>query len=369
MELNKIQELISDLSEGKMIILMDDEERENEGDLILAAEKVTAEAINFMATHARGLICLALSQKRCEQLNLEPMVKDNGTQQGTAFTVSIEAAKGVTTGISAADRATTILAAVKKNASPKDLVQPGHVFPLRSSDGGVLTRAGHTEAGLDLTKLAGLEQAAVIVEIMNEDGSMARRKDLEKFAKIHELKIGTIADLIHYRNINEKSVEKIESTKVKNEYGEFLLIAYQDVIFKQIHLALVKGKVSENQDTLVRVQTLNTLQDVMGINEFGSRVSYSQALKKLQGEETGILLLLTERETPQEILNNIKFLKGELEHKRSETVDNRIIGIGSQILRDLGVKKMKLLGSEVKYPLAGFDLEITEFINQENYDS
>ena len=369
MELNKIQELISDLSEGKMIILLDDEERENEGDLILAAEKVTAEAINFMATHARGLICLALNQKKCEQLNLEPMVKDNGTQQGTAFTVSIEAAKGVTTGISAADRATTILAAVKKNASPKDLVQPGHVFPLRSSDGGVLTRAGHTEAGLDLTKLAGLEQAAVIVEIMNEDGSMARRKDLEKFAKIHELKIGTIADLIHYRNINEKSVEKIESTKVKNEYGEFLLIAYQDVIFKQIHLALVKGKVSENQDTLVRVQTLNTLQDVMGINEFGSRVSYSQALKKLQGEETGILLLLTERETPQEILNNIKFLKGELKHKRSETVDNRIIGIGSQILRDLGVKKMKLLGSEVKYPLAGFDLEITEFINQENYDS
>ena len=363
MELNKIQDLISDLSEGKMIILMDDEARENEGDLILAAEKVTAEAINFMATHARGLICLALNQQKCEQLNLEPMVKENGTQQGTAFTVSIEAAKGVTTGISAADRATTILAAVKKNASPKDIVQPGHVFPLRSSDGGVLTRAGHTEAGLDLTKLAGLEEAAVIVEIMNEDGSMARRKDLEKFAKKHDLKIGTIADLIHYRNINEKSVEKIESTKVKNEYGEFVLTAYQDMIFKQIHLALVKGKVSKNQDTLVRVQTLNTLQDVMGINKFGNRVSYSQALEKLQEEETGILLLLAERETPQEILNNMKFLKGELRHKRSETVDNRIVGIGSQILRDLGVKKMKLLGSEVKYPLAGFDLEITEFIN------
>ena len=363
MELNKIQELISDLSEGKMIILMDDEERENEGDLILAAEKVTAVAINFMATHARGLICLALSQKRCEQLNLEPMVKDNRTQQGTAFTVSIEAAKGVTTGISAADRATTILAAVKKNATPKDIVQPGHVFPLRSSGGGVLTRAGHTEAGLDLTKLAGLEEAAVIVEIMNEDGSMARRKDLEKFAKKHDLKIGTIADLIHYRNINEKSIEKIESTKVKNEYGEFVLIAYQDTIFNQIHLALVKGKVSANKDTLVRVQTLNTLQDVMGINEFGSRFSYSQSLEKIQGEEAGILLLLSERETPQEILKNMKFLKGERKHTRTETVDNRIIGIGSQILRDLGVKKMKLLGSEVKYPLAGFDLEITEFIN------
>ena len=216
MELNKIQDLISDISDGKMIILMDDEDRENEGDLILAAEKVTAEAINFMATHARGLICLALNQEKCQQLNLEPMVKDNGAQQGTAFTASIEAAKGVTTGISAADRTTTILAAVKKNASPKDIVQPGHVFPLMAANGGVLTRAGHTEAGLDLAKLAGLEESAVIVEIMNEDGSMARRKDLEKFAKKHNLKIGTIADLIHYRNINENSVEKIDSTKIKN---------------------------------------------------------------------------------------------------------------------------------------------------------
>ena len=363
MELNKIQELITDISEGKMIILMDDEGRENEGDLILAAEKVTAEAINFMATHARGLICLALNQKKCEQLNLEPMVKDNGTQQGTAFTVSIEAAKGVTTGISASDRATTILAAVKKNASPNDVIQPGHVFPLRASDGGVLTRAGHTEAGLDLTKLSGLEEAAVIVEIMNDDGSMARRKDLEKFAKKHELKIGTIADLIHYRNLNEKSVKKIESTNIKNAYGKFVLVAYQDIIFNQVHLALVKGKISPNQEALVRVQTLNTLQDVMGINKFGSRFSFSQSLEKIQQEEIGILLLLSERETPKEILNNLKFLKGEKRNTRSEAVDNRIVGIGSQILRDLGVKKMKLLGSEVKYPLAGFDLEITEFIN------
>tara|TARA_Y100000590_G_scaffold57290_3_gene60187 strand:- start:583 stop:1674 length:1092 start_codon:yes stop_codon:yes gene_type:complete len=363
MELNNIQELITDISEGKMIILMDDEDRENEGDLILAAEKVTAEGINFMATHARGLICLALNEDKCEQLNLAPMVKDNGTQQGTAFTVSIEAAKGVTTGISAADRATTILAAVKKNASPKDIVQPGHVFPLRAANGGVLTRAGHTEAGLDLTKLAGLEEAAVIVEIMNEDGSMARRKDLELFAKKHNLKIGTIADLIHYRNINEKSVEKLESTKINNEYGEFLVVAYQDMIFNQVHLAMVKGKISSDKETLVRVLTLNTLQDVMRINEFGSRISFSQSLKKIQDEETGIVLLLSSRETPEEILKNLKFLKGERKHTRSEAVDNRIVGIGSQILRDLGVKKMKVLGSEVKYPLSGFDLEITEFIN------
>ena len=363
MKLNNIQELISDVSEGKMIILMDDEDRENEGDLILAAQKVTAEAINFMATHARGLICLALNQERCDQLNLEPMVKNNGSQQRTAFTVSIEAAKGVTTGISAADRSTTILAAVKKGASPKDIVQPGHVFPLRAADGGVLTRAGHTEAGLDLTKLAGLELAAVIVEIMNEDGSMARRKDLEKFSKKHELKIGTIADLIHYRNINEKSIEKIDSTKIKNEYGDFLLVAYQDTIFHQIHLAMVKGKISANSETMVRVQTVNTLQDVMGINEFGSRSSYSQSLEKIQNENKGIVLLLSQKESPQEILNNLKFLKGERKQARSETVDNRMVGIGSQILRDLGVKKIKLLGSQVKYPLSGFDLEITEFIN------
>ena len=363
MKLNNIQELISDVSEGKMIILMDDEDRENEGDLILAAQKVTAETINFMATHARGLICLALNQERCDQLNLEPMVKNNGAQQRTAFTVSIEAAKGVTTGISAADRSTTILAAVKKGASPKDIVQPGHVFPLRAADGGVLTRAGHTEAGLDLTKLAGLEQAAVIVEIMNEDGSMARRKDLEKFSKKHELKIGTIADLIHYRNINEKSIEKIDSTKIQNEYGDFLLVAYQDTIFHQIHLAMVKGKISANSETMVRVQTVNTLQDVMGINEFGSRSSYSQSLEKIQNENKGIVLLLSQKESPQEILNNLKFLKGERKQARSETVDNRMVGIGSQILRDLGVKKIKLLGSQVKYPLSGFDLEITEFIN------
>ena len=363
MKLNNIQELISDVSEGKMIILMDDEDRENEGDLILAAQKVTAETINFMATHARGLICLALNQERCDQLHLEPMVKYNGTQQRTAFTVSIEAAKGVTTGISTADRATTILAAVKKGASPKDIVQPGHVFPLRAADGGVLTRAGHTEAGLDLTKLAGLEQAAVIVEIMNEDGSMARRKDLEKFSKKHELKIGTIADLIHYRNINEKSIEKIDSTKIQNEYGDFLLVAYQDTIFHQIHLAMVKGKISANSETMVRVQTVNTLQDVMGINKFGSRSSYSQSLEKIQNENKGIVLLLSQQESPQEILNNLKFLKGERKQARSETVDNRMVGIGSQILRDLGVKKIKLLGSQIKYPLSGFDLEITEFIN------
>ena len=363
MKLNNTLELITDISQGKMIILMDDEDRENEGDLILAAEKVTSSAINFMATHARGLICLALNQQKCEKLNLEPMVKNNGSQHGTAFTVSIDAARGVTTGISASDRSKTIHAAAKKGALPKDIVQPGHIFPLRASDGGVLSRAGHTEASLDLTKAAGLEEAAVIVEIMNEDGSMARRKNLEKFAQKHDLKIGTIADLIHYRNLNEKSVEKIDATKVNNEFGEFLLVVYQDIIFSQVHLVLLKGKISKEKEVMVRVQTVNTIQDVMGINSFGTRASFSQSLERISKEECGVLLLLSDKESPEEILNNFKFLKDGKKPLRSDSADNRIIGVGSQILRDLGIKKIKLLGTEVKYPLSGFDLKITKFIN------
>ena len=363
MKLNNIQELITDIAEGKMIILMDDEERENEGDLILAAEKVTPETVNFMATHARGLICLALDQKKCEDLGLEQMVKHNGTDLGTAFTGSIEAAVGVTTGISAADRSTTILAAVKKNASSKDIVQPGHVFPIKAQNGGVLTRAGHTEAGTDLAKIAGFEPSAVIVEIMNDDGTMARRKDLEIFAKKHELKIGTIADLIHYRNISEKSIELLDKTSVETENGDFDLFAYRDTITNEVHLALVKGEFSSDKEVIVRVQQTNALHDIMGINQFGSRWSFSDAMKKINQEGEGVLLLLSKKETAGEILNNINFLKGEKRKDNGETPDNRIIGAGAQILRDLGIKKIRLLGASVKYPLTGFDLEITEFIN------
>jgi len=362
MKLNTTQNLISDISEGKMVILMDDEDRENEGDLILGAEKITPEIINFMATHARGLICLALNKERCFQLNLQPMVRDSRSKQGTAFTVSIEAAQGVTTGISASDRATTILAAVKKNAKPEDIVQPGHVFPLTASDGGVLTRAGHTEAGLDLAKLAGLEPAAVIVEIMNEDGSMARRPDLERFAKKHNLKIGTIADLIHYRNINEKSIKRINETSVSTEFGNFKLTAYQDSILNRTHLALTKGTISNKKATLVRVHISNSLHDVMGIKGFGKRWSFSNAMEKINKEGMGVLLLISQEETAETILNNFNFLKRKKKYTRNEAPDNRIVGIGAQILRDLGVKKIRLLGAPVKYPLAGFDLEITEFI-------
>jgi len=363
MKLNNIQEIVADIADGKMVILMDDEDRENEGDLIIAAERVTAETVNFMATHARGLICLAIDQQKCEDLGLEQMVKHNGTELGTAFTGSIEAATGVTTGISAGDRAATIMAAAKKGATHQDIVQPGHVFPIKAKNGGVLTRAGHTEAGTDLAKIAGFQASAVIVEVMNDDGTMARRADLEIFAQKHNLKIGTIADLIHYRNISEKSITLENTTEVKTAQGDFKLLAYRDTINGDVHLALVKGDLVKDSEVLVRVQQTNTLHDIMEINEFGSRWSFSDAMKKIHEEGEGVLLLLAKKETPNDILNNINFLKGETKQSNTETTDNRIIGVGAQILKDLGVNKIRLLGASVKYPLTGFDLKITEFIN------
>jgi|TARA_B110000444_G_scaffold157070_1_gene146882 3,4-dihydroxy 2-butanone 4-phosphate synthase/GTP cyclohydrolase II len=363
MELNSIQEIIEDISQGKMVILMDDEDRENEGDLVLAAEKVDPDAINFMATHARGLICLAINEERCKKLGLEQMVKHNGTELGTAFTTSIEAAEGVTTGISAADRATTVIAAVNKEAQAEDIVQPGHIFPIKAQEGGVLTRAGHTEAGTDLAKLAGLDPSAVIVEIMNDDGTMARRGDLEIFAKKHDLKIGTIADLIHYRNISEKSINLVDRTNIESEHGDFELYAYEDTVNGDVHIALVKGEISADDEIMVRVQQNNTLQDVMGINNFGSRLSFSQAMKKIEEEEKGVILLLSHFESSKEILSNISFLKGQKSAANNEGPDSRIVGVGAQILKDLGIKKIRLLGASAKYPLAGFNLEITEFIN------
>ena len=363
MELNSIQEIIEDISQGKMVILMDDEDRENEGDLVLAAEKVDPDAVNFMATHARGLICLAITEERCKKLGLEQMVKHNGTELGTAFTTSIEAAVGVTTGISAADRATTIQAAVNKKVKAQDIVQPGHVFPIKAQKGGVLTRAGHTEAGTDLAKLAGLDPSAVIVEIMNDDGTMARRGDLELFAKKHDLKIGTIADLIHYRNISEKSINLVDKARIESEHGEFILHAYEDTINGDVHIALVKGDIDSQDEVLVRVSQNNTLQDVMGINQFGSRLSFSQAMKKIDEEDKGVLLLLSHSETSKEILSNISFLKGQKNPINNDSPDSRIVGVGAQILKDLGITKIRLLGASAKYPLTGFDLEITEFIN------
>ena len=258
-----VEELLEDYKQGKMIILMDDEGRENEGDLLIAAEKVTKEDINFMATHGRGLICLTLTQGRCQQLNLPLMVSQNSDLHSTNFTISIEAASGVTTGISASDRAKTILDAVAKDAKPIDIVQPGHVFPLMAQQGGVLIRAGHTEAGCDLARLAGFEPASVIVEILNEDGSMARSSDLEKFGKKHEIKVGNIADLIHYRVENEKTIERISQRPFITKYGEFKLYSYLDTIHNDIHIALVKGTINESNEPHVRVHMENIFKDVL----------------------------------------------------------------------------------------------------------
>ncbi len=367
MALNKIEDIIADIRAGKMVILMDDEDRENEGDIIVAAEKVTPAIINFMASEARGLICLTLTGERCDYLGLPAMVTGNGAKFSTPFTVSIEAAEGVTTGISAADRATTILAAVNPMGKPEDIVQPGHIFPLRARPGGVLSRAGHTEAGCDLARLAGLIPAAAIVEVMNPDGTMARRPELEVFAEKHGIKIGTIADLIHYRIANEKTVEKLISEPVHTEFGEFTLHTFRDSIQHEIHLALTLGNIEGDEPTLTRVQTNNFLRDVLGLRQPGSDSwSSTQALQRIAREGKGALVLLSAGQA-EDIGDSLDNFFGRARPKRSPNKDSSgaflTIGTGSQILRELGIKKMRLLSSEMKYSgISGFDLEISEYL-------
>ena len=350
-----IEKLLEDYRKGKMIILIDDEDRENEGDLLIAAEKITKEDINFMATHGRGLICLTLTQERCQQLNLPLMVSQNSDLHSTNFTVSIEAASGVTTGISAADRAKTIIDAVAKDAKPIDIIQPGHVFPLMAQQGGVLIRAGHTEAGCDLARLAGFEPSSVIVEILNEDGSMARSSDLVKFGKKHGIKVGTIADLIHYRVENEKTIERISQRPFKTKYGNFNLYSYLDSIHNDIHIALVKGVIDESSEPYVRVHMENIFKDVL--QEVKRGFSINSALNKISEVDTGVFLLLRKQDN-QAILENID------NQDYSSSDDSRTFGIGAQILADLGVTNMKSLGNPRKWPgLEGFGLNITEYIN------
>ena len=350
-----IKELLEDYKQGKMIILMDDENRENEGDLLIAAEKVTKEDVNFMATHGRGLICLTLTQQRCQQLNLPLMVSKNSDLHSTNFTVSIEAATGVTTGISAADRAKTILDAVAKNAKPLDIVQPGHIFPLMAQQGGVLIRAGHTEAGCDLARLAGFEPASVIVEILNDDGSMARSADLQKFGKKHGIKLGNIADLIHYRVENEKTVERISQRPFNTKYGEFELYSYLDTIHNDIHIALVKGSISKSNEPYVRVHMENIFKDVM--QEVNRGFSINSALSMISEVESGVFLLLRKQDN-QAILENID----NQDYKGRD--DGKTFGIGAQILSDLGVTSMKSLGKPKKWPgLEGFGITISEYVN------
>lgn len=367
-ELNSIEEIVTDLRAGKMVILMDDEDRENEGDLIMAASLVRPEDINFMARHGRGLICLTLTHKRCEQLRLSQMVNDNNAAYSTNFTVTIEAAQGVTTGISAADRAVTIQAAVAPDAKPEDLVQPGHIFPIMAQDGGVLTRAGHTEAGCDLARLAGLEPAAVIVEILNEDGSMARRPDLEKMAEEFDIKIGTIADLIRYRLENERSVERIAECELHNEIGTFHLVTFRERIAGELHFALVKGQLMREQPTLVRVHMPHYLEDVLGMKLGESSWPLEAAMKHIHEAGTGAIVLLGQAEEQAELLQRVSHChqleEGELVPKREISPDLRTYGVGAQILLDLGVRKMRVMGTPQRlHGLSGFGLEVVEYVN------
>lgn len=366
--LNSTEEIIEDLRAGKMVIVMDDEDRENEGDLVMAAQCVRPEDINFMARYGRGLICLTLTRERCQQLRLPLMVQDNLASHTTAFTVSIEAARGVTTGISAADRAVTVQAAVKADAVPEDIVQPGHVFPLMARPGGVLTRAGHTEAGCDLARFAGFEPASVIVEILNEDGTMARRPDLELFAREHDLKIGTIEDLIRYRVQNEKTVERVAESPFPTEFGEFRLVAYRDRIDGQDHLALVRGEPAGDHPTLVRVHVQNTLCDVLG-GTLGRGWPLRDAMRRVAQEGEGVVVVIREPEDLAHDVQHVEQLQAQASQPRQRDDSDRpqtlrTYGIGAQILHDLGVRKMRILSApKIMHGLGGFDLEVVEYVS------
>ncbi len=366
--LNSIDEILGDIAAGRMVVIMDDEDRENEGDLVMAAEFARAEDINFMARYARGLICLTLSRERCQQLRLPLMVYETDADYRTNFTVSIEAAEGVTTGISAHDRAQTIRAAVRRNASPEDLRQPGHIFPLMAQPGGVLTRAGHTEAGCDLARLAGLEPAAVIVEILNEDGTMARRPDLERFAREHQLKIGTIADLIRYRLEKDRLIERIAEQPVSTEFGQFQMYCYEDHVNRTVHLALVRGDLLSDEPPLVRVHLPDTLRDLLGIRDDGLGLPLRAAIQRISEEPSGVVVVLRPAETPRELMEAVQSMHRS-EHAAASTSGSgthvlRTYGIGAQILKDLGLSRMRVLSAPKQLQgLSGFDLEIVGYVH------
>jgi 3,4-dihydroxy 2-butanone 4-phosphate synthase/GTP cyclohydrolase II len=364
MSLAPIEEIVAELKAGRMVILVDEEDRENEGDLVMAAEHVTPEAINFMVKHARGLVCLTLTDARCRQLGLKQMVSDNQTPHGTAFTISIEAADGVTTGISASDRAITIQAAVAKHAEPTDIIQPGHIFPLRAQPGGVLVRAGHTEAGCDLVGMAGLVPASVICEILKEDGTMARLPDLLDFSQEHGLKIGAIADLIHYRAANERLVEREGERDITTPFGAFKLVVYRDKINRATHLALTRGEISADSETLVRVHEPVSLIDTLDMGGAVHAYSVPAALKIIAEAGSGVLVLLHRPESADELA--ARALTTDVTPPVRK-FDLRNYGTGAQILRDLGVSKMKLLATPRKMPaMDGFGLEVTGYFEQGN---
>jgi 3,4-dihydroxy 2-butanone 4-phosphate synthase / GTP cyclohydrolase II len=364
MSISTVQEIVAEIRAGRMVILVDEEDRENEGDLVLAADFVTPEAINFMAKYGRGLICLTLTAERCEQLNLPMMATRNGTSFGTNFTVSIEAAEGVTTGISAADRARTVQVAVAKGAKPSDIVQPGHIFPLKAQKGGVLMRAGHTEAGCDLAELAGLTPASVICEIMKDDGTMARLPDLIEFAREHGLKIGTIADLIHYRSQHESIVERVAERTMHTAHGPFKAIAFRDKPSGGAHLALVHGDIVPDLETLVRVHQPVSILDLLETQATTHSWNTAAAMAAIKASERGVIVLLNCEESADQMFSQFEALNNPdaRPQPRGSRMDLRTYGIGAQILRDLKVGKMKLLANPRKMPsMTGFNLEVVGY--------
>ena len=365
--ISPVEDIVAELRAGRMVILVDEEDRENEGDLILAADHVTPEAINFMARFGRGLICLTLSRERCERLQLPPMVARNGTKMGTAFTVSIEAAEGVTTGISAADRARTVQAAVAPNAKPADLVQPGHIFPLQAVDGGVLMRAGHTEAGCDLAAMAGCEPAAVICEIMKDDGTMARLPDLQLFAAEHGVKIGTIADLIEYRSRTETLVQKVATRPLLTAHGEFVAHAYRDQPSGSVHLALVLGQWQPQDAVPVRVHEPLSVLDALELDRGMHSWSLDAALQRIQQDGRGVVVLLNCGETAEQLLAQFEGTARASHAPERGRMDLRSYGVGAQILRDCGVQRMLLLGTPRRLPslAGGYGLEVVGHVTKD----
>jgi 3,4-dihydroxy 2-butanone 4-phosphate synthase/GTP cyclohydrolase II len=366
-EFAPIDQILAALRDGRMVIMVDDEDRENEGDLVMLASKVTPEAINYMARYGRGLICLTLTRERCEQLRLPLMVGGTDASHSTNFTISIEAAEGITTGISAHDRARTVMAAVAADARPEDLTQPGHIFPIMAQPGGVLTRAGHTEAGCDLARLCGEEPAAVIVEILNEDGSMARRPDLETFAADHGLLIGTIADLIRYRLEKEVSVEQIASVPVATEFGDFTLVSYDDHVNRTVHLALVYGDLKSVPAPLVRVHIADTLGDVVGVRDERLGWPLRDAMRRVAAEGAGVVVILRDQESPRELMETITSLADQVARRREGETSAGVLrtyGVGAQILRDLGLSSMRVLSAPKQmHAISGFGLQIVDYVN------
>jgi 3,4-dihydroxy 2-butanone 4-phosphate synthase / GTP cyclohydrolase II len=374
--LNSVEELLEELRAGRMVVVMDDEDRENEGDLLMPAAMVRPEDINFMARYGRGLICLTLTQERCRQLRLPLMVSETDRDRRTNFTLSIEAAQGVTTGISAYDRAHTVRTAVRPDARPEDLRQPGHIFPIMAQPGGVLTRAGHTEAGCDLARLAGFEPAAVIVEIMNDDGTMARRPDLEAFARTHNLKIGTIAELIRYRLRNERSVERISEQPVQTEFGEFRLFLYEDHVHRDVHLALTHGTVCDTNVPLVRVHIADTLRDLVGVRGPSRAWTLRDAMQRVAQAGSGIIVILRAHEEPRDLVQAMQSLasgapasgatSAAMEPQQVPGAVLRTYGVGAQILKDLGVRRMRVLSAPKQmHGISAFDLEIEGYVGED----